>query len=274
MGRERLDELRAARRCALQSTRGWRATSREKAVQARRRYPSPWLRKTCPARRSPAQTMSVCAQSCGKPMSASRAANRSPPRSSLRASPTKAGLRMAPPVPGAHRAPHPARWNQRLASEPDNSRLPSAPESRTPLRIPPSEQRRWLEPGARFCWSSVSVRRARVKRLIFLLVGSRRVRRGGVCAFDGVGAVRADAQPYLGPRPCRAAGRRHDGLIWGDPAGRSFAAARSLEAVHADVAAGRCREPAAVHRCVRGLRAQDRFHAGCSASSPSSRRVW
>ena len=35
--------------------------------------------------------------------------------------------------------------------------------------------------------------------------------RGGVCAFDGMGAVRADAQPYLGPRPCRAAGRRHDG---------------------------------------------------------------
>jgi hypothetical protein len=37
------------------------------------------------------------------------------------------------------------------------------------------------------------------------------VGRRGVCAFDGMGAVRAGAQPYLGPRPCRAAGRRHDG---------------------------------------------------------------
>jgi hypothetical protein len=37
-----------------------------------------------------------------------------------------------------------------------------------------------------------------------------------------------------------------DGVI---PLGVSIAAALSLEAVHADVAAGLCRELAAVHRC-------------------------
>jgi len=36
---------------------------------------------------------------------------------------------------------------------------------------------------------------------------------GAICRW-----VRAGAQPYLGPRPCRVAGRRHDGW-WGDPAG-------------------------------------------------------
>ena len=47
---------------------------------------------------------------------------------------------------------------------------------------------------------------------------------------------------------CRAAGRRHDGDGVRFPLGDSVAAARSLEAVHADVAAATCREPAAVHR--------------------------
>jgi hypothetical protein len=77
----------------------------------------------------------------------------------------------------------------------------------------------------------------------------------GVRAVAGVGVVRAGARPYLGPRPGLAPGRRHDGC-WGDPAG-CVAAARSFRAVHAreGVAAGDCREPAAVHRCDEGLRA-------------------
>src|ERR1700727_3479432 len=69
----------------------------------------------------------------------------------------------------------------------------------------------------------------------------------------GVGAVgdraraRAGTQPYLGPRPWPARGRRHDGW-WGDPAGVCVAAARSIRAAHEDlVAAGAGVEPAAVH---------------------------
>jgi len=46
-----------------------------------------------------------------------------------------------------------------------------------------------------------------------------------------------------------------------------------MKAVHAGVAAGACREPAAVHRCEWGQRAQAGGHAGWSASSPSSRKV-
>jgi transposase IS116/IS110/IS902 family protein len=84
--------------------------------------------------------------------------------------------------------------------------------------------------------------------------------------------VRAGARPYLGPRPGVAPGRRHDGR-WGDPA-ESVAAAQSFRAVHEWVAAGGCREPAAVHRCDGGLRAHDGVQAGCSASSPISRSVW
>ena len=68
-----------------------------------------------------------------------------------------------------------------------------------------------------------------------------------VGALDGIG-VRAGAQPYFGPRPCRAAGRRQD-VRWGDPAGGSVAAAQSFEAVHANVSAATVREPAAAHRC-------------------------
>ena len=41
------------------------------------------------------------------------------------------------------------------------------------------------------------------------------------------------------------------------PLGEGGAAARSLEAVHADVAAAQCREPAAVHRRDWGLGAHD-----------------
>jgi len=56
--------------------------------------------------------------------------------------------------------------------------------------------------------------------------------------------MRADAQPYLGPRP-RCRGRRHDGWL-GDPAS-SGAAARSFKAgQHDGVATGGFREPAAV----------------------------
>src|SRR6202020_521326 len=69
----------------------------------------------------------------------------------------------------------------------------------------------------------------------------------------GVGAVgdraraRAGTQPYLGPRPWPARGRRHDGW-WGDPARGSVAAARSIGAVHdLVVAAGAGVEPAAAH---------------------------
>jgi hypothetical protein len=69
----------------------------------------------------------------------------------------------------------------------------------------------------------------------------------GVGALDGVG-VRAGAQPYFGPRPWCAAGRRQD-VRWGDPAGGSVAAAQSFEAVHANVSAAAVREPAAAHRC-------------------------
>jgi len=85
---------------------------------------------------------------------------------------------------------------------------------------------------------------------------------GGGCvrAVVGGGVVRAGARPYLGPRPGVAPGRRHDGC-WGDSAD-CVAAARSFRAVHACVAAGDCREPAAVHRCDEGLRAHEPFRSG------------
>ena len=70
---------------------------------------------------------------------------------------------------------------------------------------------------------------------------------GCVGPVGGAGGVRAGAQPYLGPRSGVCQGRRHDGR-WGDPAGGSAAAARSMKAVHVVVAAGACREPAAGHR--------------------------
>jgi len=66
----------------------------------------------------------------------------------------------------------------------------------------------------------------------------------GVGMVSGVG-VRADAQPYLGPRSGVAPERRHDGW-WGVPC--CGAAARSMKAVRWVAAAGACREPAAVHR--------------------------
>src|SRR5258708_1890755 len=72
------------------------------------------------------------------------------------------------------------------------------------------------------------------------------VARWCVGAVGDVDRVRAGAQPYLGPRPVPAPGRRHDGW-WGDPAGGSVAAARSIRAVHANVAAGAGVEPAAAH---------------------------
>jgi len=39
------------------------------------------------------------------------------------------------------------------------------------------------------------------------------LRLGRGCAFDGMGAVRAGAQPYLGPRPSGVAGRRRNGWL-------------------------------------------------------------
>jgi hypothetical protein len=60
--------------------------------------------------------------------------------------------------------------------------------------------------------------------------------------------VRAGADAYLGPRPGLAIGVG-DMMVMGFPAGgRGFAAAQSLEAVHANVAAAQCRELATVHR--------------------------
>jgi hypothetical protein len=89
------------------------------------------------------------------------------------------------------------------------------------------------------------------------------------------GCVRAGAHAYLGPRPFCWLGRRHDGDGVSFPLGKRGAAARSLRAVHADVAAAVCRELAAVHRLKRrrartsGLmraRAPDRrVLAGCGS---------
>ena len=80
---------------------------------------------------------------------------------------------------------------------------------------------------------------------------ARRAERGALdrrrAGAIGRWLVRAGARPYLGPRPGVAPGRRHDGC-WGDPADCG-AAARSFRAVHERVAAGACRELAAVHRC-------------------------
>ena len=67
-------------------------------------------------------------------------------------------------------------------------------------------------------------------------------------AIDGCG-VRAGAQAYLGPRP-GVGSRPVTGWLMGCCSRWvSVAAARSLRAVHANVAAAICREPAAVHRC-------------------------
>jgi hypothetical protein len=64
-----------------------------------------------------------------------------------------------------------------------------------------------------------------------------------------VGRVRAGAQAYLGPRP-GVGYPVGDMMVYGVlfPLGEAFAAAQSLQAVHANVAAAQCREPAAVHR--------------------------
>ena len=66
-----------------------------------------------------------------------------------------------------------------------------------------------------------------------------------------------------------------DMMVMGFPLGGSCgAAARSLEAVHADVAAAGRRELVAVHRLTWGVGAHEEGHAGASAWSPRSLRVW
>jgi len=73
-------------------------------------------------------------------------------------------------------------------------------------RIRRREAKRCVPPPR--CASPVSVQwnlRQAGWRWLWLL------RLGRGCAFDGMGAVRAGAQPYLGPRPSGVAGRRRNG---------------------------------------------------------------
>jgi Ca2+-binding RTX toxin-like protein len=70
---------------------------------------------------------------------------------------------------------------------------------------------------------TITSRGRKISRTLLICAGTRRQARGpgsGCCrwrsgrrmrAVCGAGCVRAGAQPYLGPRPCRAASRRHDG---------------------------------------------------------------
>ena len=75
--------------------------------------------------------------------------------------------------------------------------------------------------------------------------------------------MRAGAHAYLGPRLGLATGVG-DMMVMGFPLGGSCgAAARSLEAVHAGVAAAGRRELAAVHRLTWGVARTRKAHAGC-----------
>jgi hypothetical protein len=90
--------------------------------------------------------------------------------------------------------------------------------------------------------SSLSVQGARVERFIFDC--GRGAARWAVWVLW---CARAPGRISVhDPAVWRAGEVMVDGVI---SAGWGCAAARSLEAVHAGVAAGRCREPAAVHRC-------------------------